>query len=333
MAINVNKVYRTVLAILNREQRGYLTPDQFNRLARHAQLDMLEKSFYDYNRALNKRHIQGVNTEYGDIAEKIEEKIEALTVSNFLSFTAASVLQGNFAQASLLTNTSGDLDPIYKILSVSTNGSTGLGRTTQVERMKKSEFLFLNASKLTAPTESFPSFYVEDSKIYIYPGTIGQATIDYVKVPKDPKWGYTINGAGAYIYDGRTIEEAQGGEIYTQEFTATEGQTNFTITTSQLLDLPANKINVRVNDVTVTNYTISNNIITFDTGLTESDSVSIQASLYQSIMGSTDFELHASEETGLTVKILGLAGVVIKDPLIVQTAQTKEVTEFNQQNS
>ena len=30
MAINANTVYTTVLSILNKEQRGYLTPDEFN---------------------------------------------------------------------------------------------------------------------------------------------------------------------------------------------------------------------------------------------------------------------------------------------------------------
>ena len=39
MAINVNSVYRTVLTILNKEERGTLTPDAYNRLARQAQID------------------------------------------------------------------------------------------------------------------------------------------------------------------------------------------------------------------------------------------------------------------------------------------------------
>ena len=30
MAINVNTAYKTALSILNKEQRGYLTPDEFN---------------------------------------------------------------------------------------------------------------------------------------------------------------------------------------------------------------------------------------------------------------------------------------------------------------
>lgn len=269
MAINVNNVYRVVLAIVNKEQRGYLTPDQFNRLGRQAQLDLLEKSFYDYNRALTRRNMQGVNSEYGDIAEKIEEKIEALTTSNFLDFGHADPDKGNVAsnEAWITSNTVGPLDPVYKILSISTNGSTGQGRTTQVERMKKSEFLYLNASKLTAPTQQFPAYYIEDSKVTIYPNGIQEATIDYVKLPSSPKWGYTISG-GAYLYDGRTISAAQ-----------TEEGVN-----------------------------------------------------YESYMGSVDFELHPSEETALVVRILALAGIIIKDPTVVQVAQNSEATEFNQQN-
>ena len=30
MAINVDTVYKTVLSILNKEQRGYLTPDEIS---------------------------------------------------------------------------------------------------------------------------------------------------------------------------------------------------------------------------------------------------------------------------------------------------------------
>ena len=270
MAINVDKVYKVVLAIINKEQRGYLTPDQFNRLGRQAQLDLLEKSFYDYNRALTRRNMQGVNSEYGDIAEKIEEKIEALTTSNWLDFGHADPDKGNVLQneAWLVSNSDGPFDPIYKILSVSTNGLTGEGRTTQVERVKKSEFLYLNASKLTAPTQSFPAYYVEDSKLTIYPTGIQEATIDYVKLPSDPKWGYTVVN-NAYIYDGRTVAEAEVQE---------------------------------------------------DTN-------------YESYMGSTDFELHPSEEVELVYKILEYAGLSIKDPGIYQIANGEEQESIQQEKS
>ena len=45
MAINVNTVYQTVLTILNKEQRGYMTPDEFNNVATQVQLEIFEKYF------------------------------------------------------------------------------------------------------------------------------------------------------------------------------------------------------------------------------------------------------------------------------------------------
>ena len=52
MAINVNTVYNTVLSILNKEQRGYITPDEFNKLATQVQLEVFENYFEDMNQQL-----------------------------------------------------------------------------------------------------------------------------------------------------------------------------------------------------------------------------------------------------------------------------------------
>ena len=49
MAINVNEVYTTVLSILNKEQRGYLTPYEFNKIATQVQLEVFESYFENLN--------------------------------------------------------------------------------------------------------------------------------------------------------------------------------------------------------------------------------------------------------------------------------------------
>ena len=46
MAINVNTVYTTVLTILNKEQRGYLTPFEFNSLGRQVQMEIFESYLF-----------------------------------------------------------------------------------------------------------------------------------------------------------------------------------------------------------------------------------------------------------------------------------------------
>ena len=84
MAINVNTVYRTVLSLLNREQRGFMTPDQYNRFARMAQLDLFEKSFADYNRYLTRKETGTINDEYANLAKSTKEKIDVFSTSSTL---------------------------------------------------------------------------------------------------------------------------------------------------------------------------------------------------------------------------------------------------------
>jgi len=49
MAISIDTVYQRVLALANKEQRGYITPQEFNLFANQAQADIFEQYFYDLN--------------------------------------------------------------------------------------------------------------------------------------------------------------------------------------------------------------------------------------------------------------------------------------------
>ena len=49
MAISVDTVYQRVLALANKEQRGYITPQEFNLLANAAQMAIFESYFYTKN--------------------------------------------------------------------------------------------------------------------------------------------------------------------------------------------------------------------------------------------------------------------------------------------
>jgi len=171
MAINVNTVYRTVLSILNREQRGYITPDTYNRFARMAQLDLLEKAFLDYNRYLIRKETGSVNDEYANLAKLTKEKIDIFSTSSTLNFTNG------------IASIPADL---YKCIMISTNS-----RATEVEEIIKSNIPQITSSKLTAPNTSFPVYYKQGSNIYILPTTIASATIDYIFSPIDPIFAFT----------------------------------------------------------------------------------------------------------------------------------------------
>ena len=59
MAVSIDTVYQKVLALANKEQRGYITPQDFNLFASQAQLEIFEQYFYDLNQA---RKVQGNDT-------------------------------------------------------------------------------------------------------------------------------------------------------------------------------------------------------------------------------------------------------------------------------
>ena len=64
-----DSVYKTVLNILNKENRGYVTPAEFNTLAKQAQNEIFEGYFSSRNYAITN------SSDYSDIRKNIEEKI------------------------------------------------------------------------------------------------------------------------------------------------------------------------------------------------------------------------------------------------------------------
>jgi len=186
MAINVNDVYRVVLTITNKEQRGYLTPDQFNRIARQAQLDIYEKTFYDYNRAIRKQAV-GDFREYSDIASNIKDKIDI------------------FARETTLTP-----DPVTGVASLPSSVYRLIGvfsddRAKEFEEVRKEEIPYLISSKLNQPTSTYPVYYSESNAVKVLPKSYGDSiVVDYVTLPSDPIWGYTGGGTGAYVYNSGT---------------------------------------------------------------------------------------------------------------------------------
>ena len=211
MAIDVNKVYTTVLSIINKKGSGYLTPDNFNKIAKVVQLELLDRAFYEYNRAVTKqssgRGIEG----YGDIPRKIQDKIDHFCATSTISLSSGV---GNLPNSS---TGSYNVKGVYNIINVSSTD-----HLTKVERIDKSKLSFLLASPLTAPSTTFPMYYVSSDSIYVYPTTLTSVSKYYIGTPADPKWNSTVDTAsfGTPIYN------------YT-----TTGSTNFTLHPSDEVDL------------------------------------------------------------------------------------------------
>ena len=70
--INIDTVYQTGQALVNKEQRGYLTPQEFNLFVNQVQQDIYEQYFYDLNAFREKRPEAHL---LGDSVSQLMEKI------------------------------------------------------------------------------------------------------------------------------------------------------------------------------------------------------------------------------------------------------------------
>ena len=92
MAISIDTVYQKVLTLTNKEQRGYITPQEFNLLADKAQNDIFESYFNLDSRKLDKKNLDG------DDMDLLPEKMQIFYVdssqsvsTNFFNFKTKSL--------------------------------------------------------------------------------------------------------------------------------------------------------------------------------------------------------------------------------------------------
>ena len=202
MAIDVNKVYTTVLSILNKKGSGYMTPDNFNKIAKVVQLELLDRAFYEYNRAVAKqtggRGAQGA----GDIPRKIMDKLDPFCDLTTLTIDSTNTYFETPGYSTLISGTTitQAYNNIYATLSLKVNGEF-----TDIERIDKSKIPFLFSSKLTAPSTTFPVYYYSADLLYVFPNTINKVDLYYIAKPRDPNWVSTVDttsfGTPIYTYD------------------------------------------------------------------------------------------------------------------------------------
>ena len=87
MAININTVYKTVLLILNKEERGYVTPDEFNKIATQVQLEIFEQYGEDLNQQLR---VPQTDTDYADRVAAIDEHLSIFKTSGPATYVSAA---------------------------------------------------------------------------------------------------------------------------------------------------------------------------------------------------------------------------------------------------
>ena len=167
--INIDTVYQRVLALANKEQRGYITPLEFNLLANQAQLEIFEQYFYDINQlALT----NDIGLEYSNSVDTIKEKISFFESIN-------TPITGGSLPANL-----------YRLSTVIHNNEN------EVEYVERDRLLYILKSPLTRPTTNRPLYTRVGNLITVY-GNNGNLittniSCNYIRRPSPVEWGYNV---------------------------------------------------------------------------------------------------------------------------------------------
>ena len=192
MAVSVDAVYQKVLAILNKEQRGYVTPQEFNLFANQAQSDLFEQYFYDINQF---GRVPGNSTEYSDMLTLLNEKINIF--ENIAEPTRSELY---FIPPSDLYRLG---SVVYKNTTTDSFGTSST-ESVEAERINANEFLYINASPLTKPKNVRPVFVSNSSGIRIYGNSeitdTTKVELQYIKKPAKVEWNYQMV-FGEALYD------------------------------------------------------------------------------------------------------------------------------------
>lgn len=200
MAINVDYVYKTVLSILNKEQRGNITPDEFNKVATQVQLDIFERYFDDLNQQVR---VDQTSREYANRVLDVDEKIAVFKVRSSCDYLGNGVFKLPVSYNGNSTNGTA----VYK-LGVVTYNDPSIGDSVEIERLTSKQFYENQRSDLTRSSRNFPTYVYENETntgrktITVSPSTITNFVVaDFIRKPEDVRWSYNAGTLGQLLYN------------------------------------------------------------------------------------------------------------------------------------
>ena len=289
-----------------------MTPLEFNKIGTQTQLEIFETYFDSLNQQIR---IPQTNTDYADRVVNLDEKI-----SIFKTTDACSYANNQF---SLPAQYSG-ATTVSEGINATANTSVYTLTTITAAQITAGIFsVFIGADLNNAIEIASNSYTLSGTTLTLNTATSGAGNQAFIQIQVTPKEFYRL-GSLTYSSGALSVQELERvdkGELYhLLGSNLTKPTTIYPIYTYE-----ANKILVYpqtiISGVNANFIRKPLNPLWFFTGGTTQY-------IYQA-SASQNFELHSCEQTELILKILLYAGVVIKDPQIIQVA-AQQVAQENQ---
>jgi hypothetical protein len=292
MAVNVDIVYKTVLLILNKEQRGNMTPDEFNKVATQVQLEIFE-SYFD---TLNQQTRRPDNdTEYGDRIKNVDQDISVFKTYGDATYVPAG---GYFT----LPTTSG--------AGVATQTLTGNGTAISFPFTSiTSSQLASSVIAVTIGGVSTTAFTISGANIIFNSIPANSAAIVVTATPED------FYRLGTVIYQNeKEVQLSQRNDLLYLNSTPLIAPT----TTYPIYLYENSKLYLYPQSIT---SDIQVSYLRKPVDVIWNFTIPSGQNYYQyNPTNSVNFELSKTEQSNIILKVLLYSGVVIRDPSIVNIA-------------
>ena len=190
MAVSVDTVYQRVLALANKEQRGYITPQEFNLLANQVQMSIFESYFYHKNA----REVADANKS----KELDESNISELIDMKLRPFSRVLSLNDNATVYPTTITVSGTAYPVFKTGRVFHGGDVAQKVSlNELEQYRRSIRHALSADSpiyADSPTDG-DDIIVWNAGAQVTSGV----DVECFRVPIPVEWAYVVvNGNALY---------------------------------------------------------------------------------------------------------------------------------------
>ena len=292
MAVNVDIVYKTVLLILNKEQRGNLSPDEFNKVATQVQLEIFESYFDTLNQQVR---IPDNDTEYGDRIKNVDQDLSIFKTYGNATYVPA----GGFFN---LPTTSG--------AGAATQTLTGNGTSSSFP------FTSITSSQLASSVIAVTINGVSTTAYFINGANISFTTIpalnDAIVVTATPEDFYRL---GTVIYqDAKEVQLTQRNELLYLNSTPLLAPT----TTYPIYLYEKNKLYLYPQSIT---SDVQVSYLRKPVDVIWNFTIPSGQNYYQyNPTNSVNFELSKTEQVNIILNVLLYSGVIIRDPSIIQVA-------------
>lgn len=195
--ISVNRVRSVVMYLLNKNNMGYLTPNEADTYFQLAQQAIFEELFYDYSKWLVNKTNRRANSGYSNIPANIREMIDVFsTYSTTANFTYDS---GD----NLWSYTGTDF---YRTIGLSLVNPQG--KKVDVEEVSKNMINSLVNSDLSAPSVTYPICTKIGESYRVFPTvpTGYELELAFIRKPKAPRWTYISLPNGDAMYNGSATD-------------------------------------------------------------------------------------------------------------------------------